>query len=85
MTRESQLQQAVALYREGRCTFSELAQLSGLNIEEIMDAVTSREGEAALQMFEESCRALASLENDPEFLRRAQRAVERVRRSSPTR
>ena len=67
---------AVERYRQGEQTFSELAEQTGLDLEQIMEAVTERNGDAGLQMFLASCRAIAETQHDPEFLELAERAVE---------
>ena len=67
---------AVERYRTGERTFSELAEETGLNIEQIMDAVTERDGDAGLQMFLDSCKAIARAQHDPHFLELAEKAVE---------
>ena len=67
---------AVERYRTGERTFSELAEETGLNIEQIMDAVTERDGDAGLQMFLDSCKAIARAQHDPQFLELAEKAIE---------
>ena len=69
---------AVERYREGELTFSELAEQTGLPIEQIMDAVTERAGDAGHEMFLASCKALAEVEHDPAFLQLARRAVKQA-------
>ncbi len=71
---------AVARYRSGVASLSELAGETGLAIEEIMDGLRSPEGDAqALDAFLASCRAIAEREDDPEFLRTAEEAARTVR------
>ena len=70
-----------ALERQGEQTFSELAEQTGLPIEQLMDAVTERDGDAGLDMFLASCKALAEAEHDPAFLQLARRAVKQAART----
>ena len=72
------LEWAVASYRQGERSFSELAEETGLPVEEIMEAVGGRDREAALAMFLASCRTIAEVEASPEFLRLAEEAVRAV-------
>lgn len=70
---------AVARYRRDEASFAELAEDTGLAIEEIMAAVGSQGQEAALEMFLASCRTVAETQQNPAFLRMAREAVEEVR------
>ncbi len=69
---------AVARYRQGGISFSELAEQTGLPVEEIMAAMGEGGREAALAQFLASCRAVAETRRDPDFLRLAREAVEAV-------
>jgi uncharacterized protein (DUF1778 family) len=69
---------AVGRYRRGEASFSELAEETGLAVEEIMEALGSRGREDALEMFLASCRTVAEARNNPEFLRLGQEAVKAV-------
>ncbi len=66
---------AVARYRRGESSFSQLADETGLGVEEIMAALGSEGREAALEMFLASCRTIAATQKNPEFLRLAHEAV----------
>lgn len=79
--KEVLLQWAVSRHREGSATFSELAEETGLAIEEIMDAMGAQGQEEALAMFLASCRAIAEADGNPELLRLGQEAVKVVARS----
>ncbi len=70
---------AVARYRRGGASFSELAEETGLAVEEIMEATGQQGQEAALEMFLASCQTIAQTQNKPEFLSLAQEAAETVR------
>lgn len=69
-------QWAVVQYRQGATTFSELAQETGLAVEEIMAAMGTDDRQGALDMFLASCQAVAEMQGNPDFLRMAQEAVE---------
>jgi hypothetical protein len=77
----ARIEAALALCQQG-LTFSEVAAQTGIPIEEIMDAVTAREGDMGLKQFLDACRAIAQRENDPGFLQLAEAAADRVRKSS---
>ncbi len=62
-------------YRQGSATLSELADQTGLAVEELVDHVGGRERGAALEMFLASCRAVAETQHKPGFLRLAEQAV----------
>ena len=62
----------------GERRFSELAEHTGLAVEEIMGAAGNRDRQAALAMFLASCETIAESEGKPEFLRLAREAVEAV-------
>jgi uncharacterized protein (DUF1778 family) len=70
---------AVARYRDGESTFSELAEQTGLAVEEIMAAMSEQGHDAALERFLLICRSIAGEHGGPDFVRLAARAVERVR------
>jgi hypothetical protein len=88
--RRELLEWAIDRYIEGNRSFGELAEETGLSIEEIMRAmeqIGDRERAAALaamwdrtrdeasEMFLASARSIAHLSGDPEFLRRAERVA----------
>ena len=92
MARRILLHWAVARYREGNYSFGELAQETGLTIEEIMMAMSTRGGRApdtttpeledrdqALRMFLASCRTLAEMNDDPGLLQRAEKVAAMLR------
>lgn len=74
-------QWAVSRYREGAASFSEVAQETGLAVEEIMEALGGRGQEEALAMFLAACQTVAEAQGDPEFLHLGQEAVHMVDRS----
>jgi hypothetical protein len=76
---------AAQRHREGNASFSELAQETGLAVEEIMVAVGAQDQDRALEAFLASCRTVAELENNPAFLRLGEEAVDHVRRTSAAR
>ena len=80
MASRTRLEEAVARYQHGNHTFSELAEQTGLPIEQIMDAVTAEAGDTGHRQFLESCRAIAEAENDPEFYRLAEQAAQKATR-----
>lgn len=59
---------AVARYHRGDATFSELAQETGLSVEEIMAAAGDEGKDEAIEMFLASCRTAAETIGDPSFL-----------------
>ncbi|HLH23162.1 MAG TPA: hypothetical protein VK066_11605 [Chloroflexota bacterium] len=77
------LKWAVARYRQGERSLSQLADETGLTVEEIMSAAGNGDREAALAMFLASCRTVAETEHKPEFLRLAQEAARSVARGEP--
>jgi hypothetical protein len=66
---------AARRYRQGAATFSELAEQTGLAVEEIMEHLGGQERGAALEMFLASCRAVAETQKNRRFLRLAEQAV----------
>lgn len=66
--RQVLLAYAVDRHRKGEASFSELAQETGLAVEEIMEAMALPAHEAR-EMFLTNCRTVAKLHDDPEFLR----------------
>ncbi len=70
---------AVAQQRTESRTFSELAEETGIAIEDLMAAVSREDRELALDAFLASCRTIASSDDNPEFLRLAEEAVAAVR------
>ena len=83
MARRILLKWAVTRYRQGERSCSQLAEETGLAVEEIMGAVGNGEREAALAMFLTSCKTVAETERNPEFLRLAQEAARSVARGEP--
>jgi len=63
---------AVEQYRQGIKSFSELAEETGLVVEEIMTAVGDHGRAEALDAFLASCRTVAETRDNPEFLRIAE-------------
>ncbi len=70
---------AVLRYRSGERSISELAEESGLAVEEIMGAVGSVDPDGALSTFLANAQTAAELEGDADFLRLAHEAVAQVR------
>lgn len=68
-------------HRRGEASFSELADETGLAVEEIMLAVGSEGKQEALDMFLASCRTVAEARGDPDFLRLGEEAVKVVKSS----
>jgi hypothetical protein len=75
------LEWAIERHERDESTWSELAEETGLAIEEMMRAASgTREDQLeALDSFLASCRALAESRNHPEFLRAAEEAARSVR------
>lgn len=92
-TREILLNWAVTQHRARRLSLGELARETGLDIVEIMDAISERglelcysakEEEAGHQMFLAAMRSVAELTGDADVSRRAEHVVEEARaRSTP--
>lgn len=82
LARRILLDWAVAHYCDGERTFGELAEETGLAIEEIMDAFGRRGREAALDVSLENCGAIAHQYDDQAFRRLAEQVVEQVRAES---
>jgi hypothetical protein len=72
------LEWAVSRYRQGDASFSELAEDTGLAIEEIMRAMESLDHDVALEIFLASCQTVAEVQGNPEFLKIAREAVKAV-------
>ncbi len=72
---------SVDQHRGGMASFSELAEETGLPIEEIMLAMSAQGADEALDMFLASCRSVAEARGDSAFLRAGEEAVDLVRRS----
>lgn len=64
--------------RRTGASFSELAEETGLGVEEIMEAMGSQGKAEAMEMFLASCRTVAEARNNPHFLRLAEEAVRMV-------
>lgn len=77
------LERAVSRHQAGAQSFSELADETGLAVEEIMMAAGGQDRDAALALFLASCRAVAAIEQQPELLRLAEEAVATVRQGPP--
>ncbi len=73
---------AVARHCQGDRSFSELAEETGLAVEEIMLAIGDQGRDQALQMFLASCETVAKTTGKPEFLRLAREAVQTIREES---
>ena len=72
------LEWAVNRHRQGEASFSELADETGLAVEEIMEAMGREGTEEALEMFLASCRTVAKMHGDPKFLRLAEEVAKEV-------
>jgi hypothetical protein len=70
---------AVARYRQGDTTFSQLAEESGLGVEEIMAAMEGDGRDEALDAFLASCGTVADSLNLPGFVGAAREAVAALR------
>jgi len=77
--RQLLLEWAVSGYQRGEASFSELAEETGLSVEEIMEGVGSQGKEEVLLMFLASCRTVAETRSNPEFLRLGQEAAKALR------
>ena len=73
---------AVDRYRTGETTFGELADETGLAVEEIMLAMGRWGRDEALDRFLDHCKALARRHHSPVLLELAERAVAQVRAES---
>ena len=62
---------AIAQYRQGLKSFSELTDETGLAVEEIMTSMDSYGRKQAIDAFLASCRTVADAQNNPDFLRMA--------------
>lgn len=74
------LEWAVAQHRQGIKSFSELAEETGLVVEEIMMAIGDNGREEALDAFLASCRTVAETRDNPEFLRIAEEVAKTLAR-----
>lgn len=74
----------MARYQEGTASASELAEQTGLTVEEIMAARGDQGQEAALAQFLASCRTVAETQGNQAFLRFAEEAVRTLNDSSAT-
>ena len=63
---------AAEQYREGLKSFSQLAEETGLAVEEIMLAMGDGGREEAIAAFLASCRTVAETQDNPDFLRVAE-------------
>ena len=73
--RQVLLEWAVVRYRQGDVSYSELAEQTGLAIEEIMRALGQEGRDEALAQFLASCQVVAEAEGNPAFLELARDAV----------
>lgn len=73
--RQVLLEWAVARHRRAEASASELAEQTGLAVEEIMAARGDGGKDEALAQFLASCRTVAETQANPEFLRLAEEAV----------
>ena len=80
--RQVLLEWAVSRYRQGTTSLSELADQTGLAVEEIVAALGDQGREEALAQFLASCRTVAEAQDNPAFLRLAQEAVESLTTSA---
>lgn len=72
------LEWAVSRHREGLASASELADETGLAVEEIMRALGTVDRQAALDIFVASCRTVAITQDKPEFLRMGEAAAKAI-------
>jgi predicted transcriptional regulator len=75
------LEWAIDRHRKGESSLSQLAEETGLAVEEIMDAMGQRSKEEALEMFLMSARAAAAVQpsqGGDEFLRMAEEVAKEV-------
>ena len=80
--RQVLLEWAVSRYRQGTASLSELADQTGLAVEEIVAALGDQGREEALAQFLTSCRTVAETQDKPAFLRLAQEVVESLTTST---
>ena len=76
--REILLEWAAEQYRADSATFSQLADETGLAVEEIMLWIGKQNKDDALQMFLASCRTVAEITKNPDFLRVGEEAAQLV-------
>jgi hypothetical protein len=79
--RQVLLDWALERHRRGEASFSELAADTGLTVEEIMRASGDRGRQEALEAFLASCRTVAEVRGNREFLRLGEDAVKAVQRA----
>ena len=77
--RDTLLAWALERHLRGEASFSELAEETGLAVEEIMAAAGEQGRDEALQAFLASCRAVAEASGNEGFLRDGEEAVRVVR------
>lgn len=82
--RSALLAWAAQEHRAGRASFSELAEQTGLAVEEIMDGMAAGDAGRSLDAFIACCRAVAANTGNLEFLRRAEEAVALIRQEQAT-
>lgn len=75
-TRRILLDWAISRHAQTLQSFSELAEETGLAVEEIMLAAGDHGRQEALEMFLTSCKTVAETQHNPEFLYLAQEAVD---------
>ncbi|MGQ9573269.1 MAG: hypothetical protein ACUVV3_08825 [Dehalococcoidia bacterium] len=79
--RQVLLDWALERHRRSEASFSELAADTGLTVEEIMLALGDRGRQEALEAFLASCRTVAEVSGNRDFLRLGEAAVKTVRRA----
>tara|TARA_Y100000294_G_scaffold172283_2_gene186778 strand:+ start:1590 stop:1994 length:405 start_codon:yes stop_codon:yes gene_type:complete len=70
---------AAEQHRRGEASFSELAQETGLGVEEIMESAGVGDREEGFRIFLASCRTIAESQGNSEFLRLGEEAVNSLR------
>jgi uncharacterized protein (DUF1778 family) len=78
--RQVLLEWALERHRRSEASFSELAADTGLAVEEIMLAAGDKGRRETLEAFLASCRAVADVSGNPDFLRLGEDAVKAVQR-----
>jgi predicted transcriptional regulator len=78
--RQVLLSWALERHRRGEMSFSELAEETGLVVEEIMLAAGDENPLEALEVFLAGCRSMAEANGDLDFLRLGEDAVRAVKR-----
>lgn len=76
--RQVLLDWAIDTYRQGKASFGELAQDTGLAVEEIMTAMGTGIRDETVEVFLASCRTVADMQQNPRFLRIAEEVAEYI-------